>query len=156
MIILIAVILYFAFSSWVLTALVLLNIPVAFFGGLIFVYLEGGTISLAHLVGFISLAGIASRNGIMLISRVQELSNENINQSKTEVIIFATKERVVPVLMTSIVTALALIPFIVGASAPGKEFLSPLAVVITGGLVTSTITSLLFIPIILNRLKDRI
>lgn len=155
-ILLIAVILYTAFSSWILSALVLLNIPVAFFGGLIFVYLEGGTISLAHLVGFISLAGIASRNGIMLISRVQELSKESSDLTKTEVIIHATKERVVPVLMTSIVTALALIPFILGASAPGKEFLSPLAVVITGGLVTSTITSLLFIPIILNRLKDRI
>lgn len=153
--VLIAAILYYAFSSWILTALVLLNIPVAFFGGLVFVYLEGGTISLAHLVGFISLAGIASRNGIMLISRVKELDSEGSDLTKTEVIIHATKERVVPVLMTSIVTGLALIPFILGASAPGKEFLSPLAVVITGGLITSTITSLLFIPIILNKLKDK-
>lgn len=154
-IILIATVLYYAFSSWILTTLVLLNIPVAFFGGLVFVYLEGGTISLAHLVGFISLAGIASRNGIMLISRVKELDKENTDLTKTEVIIHATKERVAPVLMTSIVTGLALIPFILGASSPGKEFLSPLAVVITGGLVTSTITSLLFIPIILNKLKNR-
>lgn len=154
-VVLIAIVLYYAFSSWVLTILVLLNIPVAFFGGLVFVYFEGGTISLAHLVGFISLAGIASRNGIMLISRVKELDKEESGLSKTEVIIHATKERVVPVLMTSIVTGLALIPFILGASAPGKEFLSPLAVVITGGLVTSTITSLLFIPIILNKLKNR-
>lgn len=155
-ILVIGVILYYGFSSWLLSVLVLLNIPVALFGGLVFVYFQGGTISLAHLVGFISLAGIASRNGIILISRVIELGKEDNNFTKTETIIHATKERVVPVLMTSIVTALALIPFILGASAPGKEFLSPLAVVITGGLVTSTITSLLFIPIILNKLKDRI
>lgn len=153
-IILIAIILYYAFSSWFLSFLVLLNIPVAFFGGLVFVYLEGGTISLAHLVGFISLAGIASRNGIILISRVKELEQENTDLSKTEVIIHSTKERVVPVLMTSIVTGLALVPFILGASTPGKEFLAPLAIVITGGLVTSTITSLLFIPIILNKFKN--
>lgn len=155
-IIIIATILYGAFRSWILSALVLLNIPVAFFGGLVFIYIEGGTISLAHLVGFISLAGISSRNGIMLISRVKEMYNEYIDSDKTEIIIHATKERVVPVLMTSIVTALALVPFIIGASTPGKEFLSPLAVVIIGGLITSTTTSLLFIPIILNKLKDRI
>ena len=153
-ILLIAVILYSAFSSWVLASLVLLNIPVAFFGGLVFVYLKGGTISLAHLVGFISLAGIASRNGIMLISRVKELIKEEASRSKREIIITATKERVVPVLMTSIVTGIALVPFILGASSPGKEFLAPLAVVIVGGLVTSTITSLFFIPVLLHKLKN--
>ena len=154
-IILIAIILYGAFSSWILVALVLLNIPVAFFGGLIFVYIEGGTISLAHLVGFISLAGIASRNGIMLISRVKELDNETTSDMLSNTVIIATKERVVPVLMTSIVTGLALIPFIIGASSPGKEFLAPLAVVITGGLITSTITSLFFMPVLLQRFRGK-
>ncbi len=152
-IILIGIILYYAFSSWILSLLILLNIPVAFFGGLIFVYIYGGTISLAHLVGFISLAGISSRNGIMLISRVKELLKKNTVCDKTSLIIQATKERVTPVLMTSIVTGLALIPFIIANDAPGVEFLAPLAVVITGGLITSTITSILFIPIILNKLK---
>ena len=155
-ILLIAIILYNAFSSWILTALILLNIPVAFFGGLLFVYFEGGTISLAHLVGFISLAGIASRNGIMLISRVKELDNGNIPNVLSNTVIIATKERVVPVLMTSIVTGLALIPFIMGASSPGKEFLAPLAIVITGGLITSTITSLFFMPVLLERFRRKI
>ena len=155
-IILIAIVLYNAFSSWILVALILLNIPVAFFGGLLFVYIEGGTISLAHLVGFISLAGIVSRNGIMLISRVKELDNEYIPGIPLNTVIIATKERVVPVLMTSIVTGLALIPFIIGASSPGKEFLAPLAVVITGGLITSTITSLFFMPVLLERFGKKI
>ncbi len=155
-IVLIALILYSAFSSWILTALILLNIPVAFFGGLLFVYIEGGTISLAHLVGFISLAGIASRNGIMLISRMKELDEEKVPGIDIKTVIIATKERVVPVLMTSIVTGLALIPFILGADSPGKEFLAPLAVVITGGLITSTITSLFFMPVLLERFGKRI
>lgn len=153
---LIAIILYNAFSSWILTLLILLNIPVAFFGGLLFVYIEGGTISLAHLVGFISLAGIASRNGIMLIFRVKELDNENIPGIPSKAVITATKERLIPVLMTSIVTGLALIPFIIGSSSPGKEFLAPLAVVITGGLITSTITSLFFMPVLLERFGRKI
>ena len=92
----------------------------------------------------------------MLISRVKELDNENIPGISLNTVILATKERVVPVLMTSIVTGLALIPFILGASSPGKEFLAPLAVVITGGLITSTITSLFFMPVLLERFGKKI
>ena len=150
-ILLVAWILYRAFNSWILTALIMINIPIAFFGGLIFVYMFGGTISLAHLVGFISLAGIVSRNGIMLITRAQELAKENQDGFSKDVIVRATKERVVPVLMTSIVTALALVPLILNGNAPGKEFLHPLAIVMTGGLITSTLTSLFFMPVLLER-----
>ncbi|TXI33346.1 MAG: efflux RND transporter permease subunit [Niabella sp.] len=152
-ILVICYLLYQAFNSWILAMLIITNIPVAFFGGLVFVYLYGGTINLAHLVGFISLAGIVSRNGIMLISRTREIAKEHDAPLDTHMILLATKERVVPVLMTSIVTTLALIPLIVGGDAPGKEFLSPLAIVMTGGLITSTITSILFTPVLLNRLK---
>jgi CzcA family heavy metal efflux pump len=150
-VLLIGWILYRAFGSWILTGLIMLNIPVAFFGGLVFVYLFGGTISLAHLVGFISLAGIVSRNGIMLISRAQELAKEKNTGFDKYVIVRATKERVVPVLMTSIVTALALVPLILNGSAPGKEFLHPLAIVMTGGLITSTLSSLFLMPVLLER-----
>ncbi len=147
-------ILYKAFSSIVLALLTMLNIPVAFFGGLIFVYIFGGSINLAHLVGFISLAGIVSRNGIMLITRARELAKETGAKMLTrEIITRATKERVVPVLMTSIVTALALVPLILNGNAPGKEFLHPLAIVMTGGLITSTITSLFFMPVLLNKMS---
>ncbi len=151
-IILIAWILYKAFPSWVLVLLIMLNIPTAFFGGLVAVWLTGGSINLAHLVGFISLAGIVSRNGIMLISRTLELSREMNSQITGETILLSTKERVVPVLMTSIVTALALVPLVLEGDAPGKEFLHPLAVVMIGGLITSTITSLLFMPVLLNKM----
>ncbi len=151
-IVLIAWILYRAFPSRVLVFLIMLNIPTAFFGGLVAVWLSGGSINLAHLVGFISLAGIVSRNGIMLISRTLELSREMNSSITAETILSATKERVVPVLMTSIVTALALVPLILEGDAPGKEFLHPLAVVMIGGLVTSTITSLLFMPVLLNKM----
>jgi Cu/Ag efflux pump CusA len=152
-ILVICYLLYQAFNSWILAMLIITNIPVAFFGGLVFVYLYGGTINLAHLVGFISLAGIVSRNGIMLISRTREIAKEHDAPLDTHMILLATKERVVPVLMTSIVTTLALIPLIIGGDAPGKEFLSPLAIVMTGGLITSTITSILFTPVLLNKLK---
>lgn len=152
-IVLIGWILYRAFPSWVLVMLIMINIPTAFFGGLVFVWLSGGSINLAHLVGFISLAGIVSRNGIMLISRTMEISREKNSFITDEVLVLATKERVVPVLMTSIVTALALIPLILNGDAPGKEFLHPLAIVMTGGLVTSTITSLLFMPVLLNKMS---
>ena len=111
---------------------------------------------MAHLVGFISLAGIVSRNGIILISRTIELAlshDRSLNQPK---ILEATKERIVPILMTSIVTALALVPLLINGNAPGKEFLHPLAIVMVGGLITSTITSLLFLPVLLNRFKDKI
>ncbi len=156
LIVIIAFILYRLFSSWVLTGLILLNIPVALFGGLLSIYIDNGTISLAHLVGFISLAGVVSRNGIMLISRIKELDDEKIPGIDVNTVILATKERVVPILMTSVVAGLALIPFILGASSPGNEFLAPIAVVSIGGLITSTITSLFFMPVLLERFGRKI
>ena len=98
------------------------------------------------MVGFISLAGIVSRNGIMLIGRSLTLVQKEGMPFAPETIVKATLDRVVPVLMTSLVTALALIPLIVGGGAPGKEMLYPLAVVIFGGLVSSTFISLFLTP----------
>ncbi|MBY0473111.1 efflux RND transporter permease subunit [Patescibacteria group bacterium] len=145
--ILILWVLYQTFKSIPIALQIMLNIPSAIFGGMVAVWLTGGEINLAHLVGFISLAGIVSRNGIILISHTLDLvGKENGNGISKEVVLRATLDRVVPVLMTSLVTALALVPLLIGAEEPGKELLHPLAVVIFGGLISSTIVSLIFTP----------
>lgn len=137
--------LYRAFKSVPVTLQIMANIPTAFAGGMAGVWLSGGVISLAHLVGFISLAGIVSRNGIMLVSHSLQLLEEG-HPFTPETILKATLDRVVPVLMTASSAALALIPLLLAADAPGKEMLHPLAVVIFGGLVVSTVISLFLTP----------
>lgn len=147
----IVAVLYRAFRSSAIVLLVLANIPTVMIGGMLGIWFTGGTINLAHLVGFISLAGIVSRNGIMLIGRTLTLVR-NENQAFTpETIIRATLDRVTPVLMTSLVTSLALIPLLLYGDEPGKEMLHPLAVVIFGGLLSSTIISLFLTPALLYR-----
>jgi len=115
------------------------------------VWLTGGVVNLAHLVGFISLAGIVSRNGIMLIGRCIQLVRNEAHALTPDVVARATLDRVVPVLMTSLVTALALVPLLLSGDAPGKELLHPLAVVIFGGLVSSTFISLFLTPALFFR-----
>ncbi len=140
-------VLYLTFRSIPIALQIMLNIPSAMFGGMVAVWIIGGEINLAHLVGFISLAGIVSRNGIILISHTLDLVGAGNGSGVTkEIILRATLDRTVPVLMTSMVTALALVPFLIGANEPGKELLHPLAVVIFGGLISSTIVSLIFTP----------
>ncbi len=142
---LILAVLYQSFSSFPIALQIMFNIPSAIFGGMVGVWLTGGQVNLAHLVGFISLAGIVSRNGIILISHTLDLMKEGAPMTEAT-ILRATLDRVVPVLMTSLVTALALVPLILGAEEPGKELLHPLSVVIFGGLISSTIVSLIFTP----------
>lgn len=127
------------------------NIPTVFIGGMVGVWLTGGSVSLAHLVGFISLAGIVSRNGIMLIGRSLSLVQKEGLPFTSETIVKATLDRVVPVLMTSLVTALALVPLLTSGGESGKEMLHPLAVVIFGGLISSTIISLFLTPALFYR-----
>lgn len=139
-------ILYKAFKSVPTVIQIMMNIPTVLIGGIIGIWLTGGVVNLAHLVGFISLAGIVSRNGIMLISRCIQLARNEAHDFTPDVVVRATLDRVVPVLMTSLVTALALVPLLMSGGAPGKELLHPLAVVIFGGLVSSTIISLFLTP----------
>ena len=122
------------------------NIPTVMIGGMIGIWLTSRSINMAHLVGFISLAGIVSRNGIMLIGRILTRIRDDKEEFSKETIVKATLDRVVPVLMTSLVTSLALIPLLFAGSAPGKELLHPLAIVIFGGLISSTIVSLFLTP----------
>lgn len=147
---LIFVTLYRAFKNTSLVMQIMLNIPTVFIGGIIGVWMTGGVINLAHLVGFISLAGIVSRNGIMLIGRSLSLVRSE-GVFTPEIVVRATLERVVPVLMTSLVTALALVPLILSGGEPGKELLHPLAIVIFGGLISSTIISLFLTPALFYR-----
>lgn len=144
-------VLYHAFRSVPIVLLVMTNIPTVLIGGMVGVWLTGGSVNLAHLVGFISLAGIVSRNGIMLIGRCLTIIQEEKLPFLPETIVRATLDRVVPVLMTSLVTSLALVPLLIGGGEPGKEMLHPLAVVIFGGLVSSTIISLFLTPALFYR-----
>lgn len=149
--ILIFISLYHAFRSTRIVLQIMLNIPTAFIGGMLGIWLTGGTISLAHLIGFISLAGIVSRNGIILISHCLDLVRDELHNFSPETILKATLNRVVPVLMTALTAMLALIPFLLGGDHPGKEMLHPLAVVIFGGLLTSTFISLFLTPSLFYR-----
>lgn len=138
--------LFMAFRSNAIVLLVMTSIPTVFIGSLIGIWLTGGVIGLPHMVGFVSLMGIVSRNGIMLISRALTLIRVEGKPFAKETIVRATLDRVTPVLMTSCVTALALIPLLVAQDKPGKELLAPLAVVIFGGLISSTAITLFLTP----------
>lgn len=143
--------LYHAFRSIPLALLIMANIPTVLIGGMVAVWISGGVINMAHLVGFISLAGIVSRNGIMLIGRCLSLVQNEGRAFSPETIVQATLDRTVPVLMTSLVTSLALLPLLFAGDAPGKEMLHPLAVVIFGGLISSTAISLFLTPALFYR-----
>ncbi len=139
-------VLYAHFRSWRIVVQVMLNIPLALVGSVAAVWLTGGTFSVATLVGFITLTGIASRNGIMMISHYLHLLEHEGEQFDKKMIIRGSLERLVPVLMTALVAALALIPLTLDAQAAGKEILYPVATVILGGLLSSTLLDMIVTP----------
>lgn len=141
-------VLYSHFKSTQITLQIMLNIPLALIGSVIAVLLTGGTFSVATLVGFITLTGIASRNGIMMISHYIHLIEHEGETFGKEMIIRGSLERLVPVLMTALVAALALIPLTLDAQASGKEILYPVATVILGGLVSSTLLDMIVTPVV--------
>jgi CzcA family heavy metal efflux pump len=121
---------------------VLCDIPLAMVGGLVFTYLMLDNISIATLVGFIAVAGVAARNSIMLISHYLHLMQHEGESFTKQMVIRGTQERLVPVLMTALAAGIGLIPLVLAADQPGKEILHPVAVVIVGGLITSTLLGL--------------
>jgi Cu/Ag efflux pump CusA len=147
----IAVLLYAAFESWRLLVLVLCNLPFAFVGGIAIVFLSGGWLSIGALVGFVTLFGISIRNSIMLISHYQHLVQEEGQPWDQATVLRGAAERLGPILMTALVTALGLLPIALGGATAGREVEQPMALVILGGLVTSTVLNLLVLPTLVAR-----
>ena len=141
--------LYIAFGSFSNLCLTVLNLPFALIGGVLAASFTGGWISIGSLVGFVTLFGITLRNTIMLISHYQFLVNEEDCIWNTETCIRGAKERLPSILMTALVAGLALTPIAFGSDQPGKEIEGPMAMIIIGGLFTSTILNLLILPTIL-------
>jgi CzcA family heavy metal efflux pump len=131
--------------------LIMLNLPLALIGGVAGVYLAGGILSVASIVGFITLFGIATRNGIMLVSHIRHLQeHEGVTDFRAAVVRGAT-ERVVPILMTALAAGLALVPIALSAGEPGSEIQAPMAMVIMFGLLTSTALNMVVVPILYER-----
>ena len=138
--------LYGYFRSASLALQVLVNIPLALMGGLAFTYFKLNNISIATLVGFIAVGGVAARNGIMMISHYLHLMTHEGEGFTRKMIIRGTLERLVPVLMTALSAGIGLIPLVLAADQPGKEILHPVAVVIVGGLISSTFLDMAITP----------
>jgi Cu/Ag efflux pump CusA len=126
----------------------MLSIPLSFIGGVIGVMITNNIMSIATIVGFITLAGIASRNGILMISHYMHLLHDEGEDFDKKMITRGTQERIIPVLMTALAASLALIPLLLGADEPGREILWPVAVVIFSGMVSSTFLDLTLRPLV--------
>ncbi len=142
----IVLLIWLEFRSVRLTALIGLSLPFALLGGVIAVLLSGATMSLGSLVGFVTVLGISARNGIMLVSHYKHLQSIEGEAFGAGLILRGAQERLVPILMTAACAALALLPLVLRADAPGHEIEHPMALVILGGLVSSTALNLLLMP----------
>lgn len=144
-IIVILLLLYLQFRSWPQAVVVLLNLPLALIGGVLALVFTGGVVSIPAIIGFISLFGMATRGGMLLVDRYNELSHRGL--SRIEVVTKGSTDRLLPILMTALCSALALIPLALGSTLPGNEIQSPMAQVMLGGLLTSTLLNLFIVPI---------
>jgi len=152
-ILVIFVILFQEFKSGKLAGVILLNLPLALIGGVVAIKLTSQVVSIPSIIGFITLFGIATRNGILLVSRYSQLRTEGWGLKET--IIHGSVDRLNPILMTALASALALIPLALGGDKPGNEIQSPMAIVILGGLITSTLLNLIGIPSVYYILEKR-
>ncbi|MFC0686370.1 efflux RND transporter permease subunit [Novosphingobium clariflavum] len=139
------------FRSRRITTLVGVSLPFALVGGVVAVALTGGVLSLGSLVGFVTVIGIAARNGIMLLSHYRHLEREEGVPFGRELVLRGAEERLVPILMTAACAGLALVPLIVAGNAPGHEIEHPMAIVILGGLISSTALNLFLMPALYGR-----
>ncbi len=138
--------LYMEFKNIKISTIILLNLPLALIGGVLSVWLTSGILSIPAIIGFITLFGVATRNGILLVSHYKTLQNEGMNLYQA--IILGSKDRLSPILMTALTAGLALIPLALGGDLPGNEIQSPMAKVILGGLLSSTLLNLFVVPVV--------
>jgi len=151
----IALVLFGHFQSKTITAQIMATIPLAFIGGIILLFFTDRSITVASLVGFITLCGVASRNGIMMISHYLHLMKYEGENFSKEMIIRGSQERLVPVMMTALVASLALLPLVFAKGQPGSEVLHPVAVVIVGGLLSSTLLDIIVTPTLFFRFGQK-
>lgn len=144
--VIIIMLLYSEFHNFKQTLIILVNMPLAMIGGILILLCTSGELNIPAIIGFISLLGITTRNGMLLMSRYNHLANENVGLEKR--IVMGSTDRLLPIMMTALTSALALIPLALRGSEPGNEIQSPMAIVILGGLITSTLLNIFITPII--------
>ena len=145
--------LYADFKDLTLSAIVLVNLPLALIGGVLAVFFTSGIVSIPSIIGFITLFGIATRNGILLISRYQHMQQAHIPLE--EMVLKGSADRLNPILMTALTAALALIPLVFNGDKPGNEIQSPMAVVVLVVLLTSTLLNMYIVPIVYEWIQKR-
>ena len=145
------VVLYSRYKSAVLALIIMGNVPLALIGSVVALWLANQPLSVATMVGFITLAGISARNGILKISHYINLVLREGERFGPRMIVRGSLERLTPVLMTALAAGLALLPLMIGADAPGKEILHPVAITIFGGLVSSTLLDTILTPVLFLR-----
>jgi Cu/Ag efflux pump CusA len=143
-VVLVFLVLFREFGSARLAGLVMANLPLSLIGGILAVLLTDRVVSIASLVGFVTLFGIATRNGVLLVAHYQRLASEGVPFRET--VVRGSLERLAPILMTALTAGLALIPLALGGDEPGKEIQSPLAVVVLGGLLSATVLNMVVLP----------
>jgi CzcA family heavy metal efflux pump len=151
----ILVLLYADFQSSRLVLLIALTLPFALIGGVMAAWLGGGVLSLGSLVGFVTVLGIAARNGILLVSHYRHLEKEEDHAFSLSTVLQGSEERLIPILMTAATAALALLPLVLKGDVPGNEIERPMALVILGGLVTSTLLNLFLLPALYARFGNQ-
>jgi len=148
--------LFMAFRSVGLSLLIMTNLPLALIGGIVAAFISGGVLSVGSMIGFVTLFGITTRNGIMLISHYDHLVSQEGMPFGKELIVRGAMERLSPILMTALVTGLGLLPIAVSVGEPGRELEQPMAVIILGGLVTSTLLNMIILPVLYLKFGTRV
>jgi Cu/Ag efflux pump CusA len=139
------------FRSWRLAGLVFLTLPVAFVGGVLAALIDGATLSLGSLIAFLALLGLAARNGVLLIDRFQQLRLDGAQDFGAELVRRGAMDRFAPTLTVAVATVAAVLPFVIMGNVAGLEIVNPMAIVLLGGLLTTTLLSLFVLPVLYLR-----